>query len=250
MNGDLSVLLLTAVSLGVAHTLLGPDHYLPFIFMSRAQHWSRRRTLILTCLCGLGHVLGSVVLGAAGIALGVVLSRLEFIEAARDQVAAWLMIGFGIAYTAWGLRRGYRHRPHTHIHAHPGGVIHQHEHLHEEEHVHVHASKLTNRHEGKDTAPATTASITPWILFTIFVFGPCEALIPLLMYPMAKESLSGAALVTAAFAVATIGTMCVVVLAGQEGFGRLRLAGWERYSHALAGMAIACCGMTMQFLGL
>ena len=239
MNPDVSVLLLTAASLGVVHTLLGPDHYLPFIFMSRALHWSRRRTLLLTCLCGLGHVLGSVVLGIAGIALGVVLSRLEFIEAARAQVAAWLMIGFGIAYTAWGLRRAYRHRPHTHIHAHPGGVVHRHEHVHEAEHVHV--------HEAKHVQPK---HVTPWILFTIFVFGPCEALIPLLMYPAAKESLSGAILVTAAFAVATIGTMCLVVLAGQEGLGRLRLAGWERYAHAVAGMAIACCGMAMQFLGL
>ena len=250
MNADLSVLLLTAFSLGVAHTLLGPDHYLPFIFMSRALHWSRRRTLIVTCLCGLGHVLSSVVLGAAGIALGVVLSRLEFIEASRGQVAAWLMIGFGVAYTAWGLRRAYRHRPHTHIHAHAGGVVHGHEHVHEAEHVHVHENKDVHAHEGKDAAPATTASLTPWILLTIFVFGPCEALIPLLMYPMAKESLSGAALVTAAFAVATIGTMCAVVLAGQEAIGRLRLAGWERYAHALAGMAIASCGLAMQFLGL
>ena len=35
MNIDLGLLLLTAASIGFIHTLLGPDHYLPFVAMWR-----------------------------------------------------------------------------------------------------------------------------------------------------------------------------------------------------------------------
>jgi len=33
-SGEITVLLATAASLGFIHTLIGPDHYLPFIVMS------------------------------------------------------------------------------------------------------------------------------------------------------------------------------------------------------------------------
>lgn len=245
MATDASLLFLTAASVGVVHTLLGPDHYLPFIFMSRALGWSRQRTLLVTLVCGIGHVLGSMALGAVGIALGVVLRRLEIVESTRGEVAAWLMIAFGIVYAAWGLRRAHRQHPHAHVHAHPDGIIHRHDHVHAHEHVHVHAP-VAHRQAG---APRL-ATVTPWILFTIFVFGPCEALIPLLMYPASQHSVLGAVGVTVVFAVATLATMSVLVMLGHMGLERLRLTRLERYTHALAGSAIACCGLAIQFLGL
>ena len=56
-------LTLTAAGLGVLHTVTGPDHYIPFIAMSRVGRWSVAKTLMVTLLCGLGHVAGSVLLG-------------------------------------------------------------------------------------------------------------------------------------------------------------------------------------------
>jgi hypothetical protein len=38
---ELKALILTAASIGFFHTLLGPDHYLPFIMMSWARKWSK-----------------------------------------------------------------------------------------------------------------------------------------------------------------------------------------------------------------
>ena len=40
MESELIWMVLAAAALGVVHTLLGPDHYLPFIFLSRARGWS------------------------------------------------------------------------------------------------------------------------------------------------------------------------------------------------------------------
>lgn len=231
----LDALLLLAAFVGSVHTLAGPDHYVPFIAMSRAGRWSLGKTVAITVACGIGHVAGSIVLGLLGIALGWAVGGLEWFEGIRGSVAGWLLLGFGLAYTAWGVHRAIRNRPHTHWHAHSDGIVHTHEHGHQAEHAHAHVD------------PSNPRSMTPWVLFTIFVFGPCEPLIPILMYPAAMKSVSGLLLVTAVFTTTTILTMTVIVSLAHLGLARLRSAVLERYSHALAGGAIALCGAAIQF---
>ena len=92
--------------------------------------------------------------------------------------------------------------------------------------------------------------MTPWVLFTIFVLGPCEPLIPLIMYPAAEHSIAGMVWVAVVFSVVTIGTMMSVVLVATWGAGFVKLGAAERFSHALAGGAICCSGLAIQFLGL
>ncbi len=87
-------------------------------------------------------------------------------------------------------------------------------------------------------------SITPWALFVIFILGPCEALIPLLMYPASQHSWWGLTVVVLAFAAATIATMTGNRLPGHpRPRERLPLASAERYVHALAGAALSLCGV-------
>ena len=69
----LDVLLMTAVSIGFLHTLIGVDHALPFVALGKARGWNLTQTLFTTFVCGVGHVLGSVFIGAIGIGLGVAL---------------------------------------------------------------------------------------------------------------------------------------------------------------------------------
>jgi threonine/homoserine/homoserine lactone efflux protein len=83
----------------------------------------------------------------------------------------------------------------------------------------------------------------------IFIFGPCEPLIPVLMYPAAEGSWWGVALVALVFAAATLATMLAVVLLARQGLARIPLGGIERYSHALAGLALVACGLAIR-LGL
>jgi nickel/cobalt exporter len=238
MTNELFVLAGTAASIGFIHTVLGPDHYLPFIVISRARRWTLAKTLFISFLCGLGHVLSSVVIGFFGIALGVAVFHIEGVESFRGGLAAWLLIGFGLAYSIWGLNRAVRKKPHTHLHPHTGSMEHEHTHTHEKaSHAHVHDEKAR-------------ANITPWVLFTIFVFGPCEPLIPLLMYPAAKQDISGVILVTLAFGVITIATMLVIIAAASWGASFIRLGPLERYAHAIAGAMIFISGLSVQFLGL
>lgn len=235
MADPLGPLLVAAVGLGVVHTALGPDHYLPFVAMARARRWSGARTAGVTGLCGLGHVLSSVVLGAVGIALGVGVARLEGLEAARGDLAAWALTAFGAAYTVWGIRRALRDVAHHHPHVHPDGSRDAHEHTHVAGHLHPHADR---------------GDLTPWILFTVFLFGPCEPLIPLLMVPAAHHSPWGVAVVAAAFSAATIATMLVVVLTLRAGAARLSpRASLARFSHAAAGATVLACAVAIH-LGL
>ncbi len=229
---DLAVLCATGGVIGVVHTVLGPDHYLPFVAMARARKWSKAKTTWITAVCGVGHVVGSIVLGLLGIGLGIAVGRLEGFEAVRGDVAAWMLVAFGLAYTVWGIRRGILNRPHSHTHFHDDGTEHSHTHIHASDHVHVH--EKTN-----------TVSITPWVLFTVFVFGPCEPLIPILMYPAATHNTLAVILVAVVFSAATIGTMLVMVTLLSAGIARLPTEGLDRWMHALAGATILACGIAI-----
>lgn len=234
MNYDIYILSLTAAYIGFIHTLIGPDHYLPFIMMAKAGKWSRNKTLWVTIFCGIGHVLSSVALGVIGIAAGIALDRLELIEGTRGEIASWALITFGFLYMIWGVKKAYNNRPHSHIHVEGDGTYVTHAHHHEGEHVHTEKRK----------------SLTPWILFTVFVLGPCEPLIPLLMFPAAQESISGLVIVTAVFGIVTISTMIAVVFISLWGFSFLPLGRLERFTHALAGFAIFASGLAINLLGL
>ena len=247
-QSDILALSLTALAIGSTHTVLGPDHYLPFIMMARAGSWSIKRTGLITFLCGVGHVVGSIVLGILGILAGVMVSRLESIEAVRGEVAAVLLLVFGLAYMFWGLARARRHRDHAHVHLHQGSVVHVHTHQHPAEHG-VAQAHLGHEHPHPQESTGTR-TMTPWVLFLIFAFGPCEPLIPLLMYPAAESNFTGALLVAGVFSAATIGTMLLIVLGLYSGLRNLDLRVLDRYSHFIAGLAVAACGAAILFLGL
>ena len=236
VNEAVSILAGTAALIGIVHTLCGPDHYLPFIVMGKARKWSLAKTLGITFLCGAGHVAGSVLLGIIGAFFGIALMKLSWLESWRGNLAGQALIIFGFTYCIWGLHRAAKNKPHSHAHLHAGNMMHSHEHAHLQEHAHPHDKK--------------ERTLTPWVLFTIFVLGPCEPLIPLIMYPAAEHSFAGMLFVAAVFAVATIGTMMAVVLVSAWSIRSVRLGFLERFSHALAGAAICISGLAIQFMGL
>jgi sulfite exporter TauE/SafE len=237
MSGEFLILLSTTASLALIHTLAGPDHYLPFIVISKARNWNIKKTIWFTALCGLGHVGSSVVLGLIGIALGIAVGKLELFEGIRGSVVTWVFTSFGLVYMVWGIRRAFKNKVHKHVHYHDNEGEHEHEHSHHHEHVHIHEKK-----EKKN--------LTPWILFTIFIFGPCEPLIPIVMYPAAIHNYGEMLILTLIFCIITIVTMVFMVSAAAYGIRFLPLKKMERYTHALAGGTIFLCGLGMMFLGL
>ncbi|MEO1420389.1 MAG: sulfite exporter TauE/SafE family protein [Pseudomonadota bacterium] len=240
LTPEIIALAVTAGTIGILHTAIGPDHYLPFVVLGRARQWSARRTALTTLACGAIHVVGSVLLGVVGVAAGLALRRLEWIEGVRGDLAAWGLLAFGLVYLVWALKRGQRAHVHSHPHVHADGSVHTHVHDHSQEHLHLHERD----HQ----------SLVPWTLFVVFAFGPCEALIPLLMYPAAAASIPGAVFVTAVFALATLTTMLTLVMFGYWGItrfagGQKTVSFMTRHAHAFAGAAIALCA-TLMLAGL
>ncbi len=238
MDASIQVISVTAAVVALGHTVLGVDHYLPFVALARARGWTYPRMVTVVVACGLGHVASSILLGVVGLALGRALESMQAIESARGDLASFLMIAFGLVYMVWGLRAAKRNKRHAHRHAHADGSEHDHDHDHHGAHGHVHCPSSSRR-------PAVF-----WPLFLVFVFGPCEPLIPLLMYPAAKSSMLGAVWVCAVFAVVTISTMLVMTTLLYAGAQRVRWRWLEGYGHAAAGFAILAAGLLIVVAGV
>jgi hypothetical protein len=228
---EIQILVITAISIASLHTLTGPDHYLPFIALSKSRGWSAAKTIRWTIVCGSGHVLSSVFLGLAGAALGWSLSKLGWLEALRGGIAGWFMILFGVAYGSWGLYYSFKNITHKHFDTSDGNHIYVYEHKH-----------------GDSIVPPERYKLTPWAMFIIFILGPCEPMIPLLYFPAAQNSWLGMSLLICVYTIVTLITMLAMVLLGYFGIGFLRTGKMERYAHALGGLTILLCGVGMVFL--
>lgn len=239
MTPELVILIASAASIAFVHTLMGPDHYLPFIAMARARGWKLNKTLRVVLLCGAGHLVGSVVIGTLGIIVGIELTKLEWLEAWRGDIAAWGLCIVGAVYCIWGLRHAYRSRPldRSGWHRH-GEVSHYHNKIH------------TGDSHVKGIEEPPSGSLTPWAIFVVFVLGPCEPLIPLLMFPAATQSVSGVVWVTGVFALVTVCTMLGAVALGHVGLERWRIPALARYGHSTAGAAMLGCGVAIGWMGL
>ena len=215
----LHTLWLTAFLTAVIHTITGPDHYLPFIAIAKSRNYSLRKTLLWTLICGLGHIGSALFIALGFVYLSHWLTDTQFawLEDNRSDLAAYALIGLGGAYLLWALRHRWLHH---------AGKVHHHGRL---------------EHGGENLPDK---NITVWVVFIIFVLGPCEALLPILT----ASSVMGMSAVissTVIFSVATIATMLLAVTFGYLGLEALRFKKLETYAHELAGVTIMACGVAI-----
>ncbi|ASZ15031.1 sulfite exporter TauE/SafE family protein [Chitinophaga pendula] len=232
MNIETSALLATAITISCIHTASGPDHYVPFIVLSRTRRWSIGKTILWTVLCGLGHVLSSLLIGLVGIFLGWQLSRFDAISEIRGGIAGWTLLWLGIVYLIWGIRSAWKNKPHKHFDIYDNGEMYVYEH----------------QHGSAVVYPQQRFKVTPWVLFAIFVMGPSEPLLPLLTYSGAQQSVQSIILLITTFTLFTVLTMVTMVLLGYFGFSLLKNNWIERYMAAISGAAVTVCGIGMVFL--
>jgi hypothetical protein len=232
MPAELQILLIAAVSIACLHTLTGPDHYLPFIALSKARGWSAGKTMLWTIICGCGHVWSSVLLALGGAAIGWSVSRVSWLEGIRGGAAGWILLLFGLIYGIWGLIRAYKHKPHKHFDTYEDGSIYVYEHKH-----------------GETVSAKERYKVTPWVMFIIFLLGPCEPMIPLLYYPAAQHSWHDMLVLIIVYTFFTLVTMIVMVLLGYYGIAFLKTEKLERFMHALGGLTLFICGAGMVFMG-
>jgi hypothetical protein len=158
-----------------------------------------------------------VAIGVLGVGLGIATDALLWLESARGELAAALLLGFGLAYAAWALWKPLRVRDGAAVSAAAGG---------------------------------DASRVTPWALFIVFVLGPCEPLIPLMVVPGIAGDWLAVAAVVGVFGVLTIAVMLLAVAAASSGVGLLR-GGWiGRHADVAAGLVVAASGAAVLWLGL
>ena len=231
MSHEMQLLMVSAITISFLHTLAGPDHYLPFVALSKARGWSMGKTIFWTVVCGCGHVWSSVLLGLGGAALGWSLTKISWLEEVRGGLAGWLLLVFGLVYAIWGILRARQNSSHKHFDQQEDGSLYVFEHRH-----------------GEAVAPRERHKVTPWVMFLIFLLGPCEPMIPLLSFPAAKHSVQSMLLLILVYTLFTLLTMVVMVGLGIYGFRFFKTEKLERYMHALGGLTILTCGVGMVFL--
>lgn len=105
MGPEQIALLGSAATISVIHTLL-PSHWLCFSLVGRANRWPLRRTLGVTAIAGLSHVLSTTLLGVAA----VFAKRTWFPHETYEFVSAVLLLAIGSFYLLLHfLHRGHRH---------------------------------------------------------------------------------------------------------------------------------------------
>jgi len=210
-NTTLLALVIAAFLDGLIHTIAGPDHYLPFVALSKSRNYGWFKTFSWTILCGIGHV-GSAFLLASGFLFVADLlseSQFEWLETWRGDIAAYALIGMGAAVILHSLHQRWKHRA-------------------EQQHTHKHH----------------TEKLSYWVIFIIFVLGPCEALLPLLT-ASAVLGPASVLLVTLVFTLTTLCTMLAAVLICRYGLDRFRLPWLEKYAAEFAGATVMLCGLAI-----
>lgn len=201
-------LLTSAGAAGVIHTLIGPDHTIPFIALAKTYRWTWKKTLAITAASGLAHVGIALSLGTLMIKFSASPAAWAKTLAFQSHWAGWGLILFGALYLVWGLRAAFR--------------------------------------RNETQTPGTTGA---WILFLLFVFGPCEPLLPFLAAAQGAGKPELLPFITLIFGSATLGTMIAGVLLGAGVLSKVKgLTG--RWNPALSGGAILLSGLAVKFAGL
>lgn len=214
MTGLFTSLVLLAMTVGSLHSL-APDHWVPFAALARAQGWSAGKTVRITLACGIGHVTSSVLLGLLGLAFG--LAVLRSLGQRMETVAGILLVGFGLAYGAWGIRRAAGQHLHGHAHGH-------YDHVHD------------------------PSRMTAWGLFLLFSADPCVAVIPVL-FAAAPLGVLPTVVLVVLYELGTLATMVGLVLPARAGAHMFKGEWFNRYGDATAGGLIAVTGVVVTLLG-
>jgi hypothetical protein len=101
---------------GFGHAVL-PDHWVPLAVLGRTHRYPLSRVARLSGLASVAHVIVSLLLGAAIVAVG--LQFRSTIESAQNTIVGALLVATGIGFLAFELIGHGRSHSHPHLHG-PG----------------------------------------------------------------------------------------------------------------------------------
>jgi ABC-type nickel/cobalt efflux system permease component RcnA len=234
--GPQALLVSAAVAVGVLHTMV-PDHWAPLALIARQRGWSLARTARAAALAGVGHTVSTlaiaVVVWFAGVAAAARLGNLV------ETLVSVALISFGTWTAIAALREMRTQSGHAHLHRHEDGLEHVHWHDHVIEEMHDAADVDTARpplHSHEHSTSSRTA------LVLILGSSPMVEGIPA-FFAAAKYGAPLLAIMSVAFAAATIGTYVILSVASVASLKNVTYAPLEQYGEVLSGVVIAALGV-------
>lgn len=260
MNATTPALLAAAAGVGFGHAIL-PDHWVPLAVVGRTRRLPLARVARLSGLAGVAHVLVSLLLGGAIVAVG--LQFRSAVQSAQDTIVGGLLVATGIGFAIVELTgHGHRHgraaghgtpHRHAHLHARGNGDEHAPAHAPEREHEHEVVEARAPAHEREhedDHGPEDGLAIDEGQglrgLGAIMVpFGaaasPDLTILPVFLAAttVGVATAIGSLLI---FAAVTIATIVGLTLAACFGGYQIRGAWLERWGNACTALALLVIG--------
>lgn len=226
-----------------------PTHWLPFVMASRAQKWSKPRTLGVVALAGAGHVFCTTLLGVLIVWLG-----LEFDH--QIEYFPWIAGGVLIAFGLFYLIQQLRGRGHTHFHlfgkhSHDGcgpasaGLDARDKRLMRTSQKELRqAEKVTFKALGEPVKAKVSDRVAILSLVGMLTLSPCEAFLPVYFSGL-KYGWQGFGVLSLTLAVATIAGMLVFTSLTMSGLERVKLTFLEKYESYLLGVLLCLLGVAL-----
>jgi len=233
-------LLATGFAIGFLHAVI-PTHWLPFVVASRAQHWTKPKTLAVTGLAGAGHVLFTTALGVLVVWGGMAINRR--IGNAFPYLAGGALIALGILYLVRQMKGG-----HGHVHLFSAHNHHPHSHADNDHHSGI---DETIEEEERELEQDWSRQRSDWAailgLMALLTFSPCEAFLPVFLTG-AKYGWFGFALLSTVLAVATVSGMITFTWLTMLGLQRLRFKMLEKYEPLIVSAVFCLLGILVIIL--
>ena len=221
---SLGALLAGTVSIAALHALI-PSHWLAFAVVGRRQKWSARRTLTVTALAGLGHILLTITLGMVLAGAGKEIAK-KIPPVLEHAVSACLLIALGI-YFVVSARRG----------SHAG---------------HAHTAEAEDEAEDEIAQSGLSARLTqtPTVIGALVLgltLSPCLDLLSVYLAAAARPW-KVLLLLSVVMALVTLGMMVGLVGLTLRGLESLNLRWLERHEGEAIGVLLIGLGILLFFL--
>lgn len=240
MNATTPALLAAAAGVGFGHAIL-PDHWVPLAVIGRTRRYPLARVARLSGMAGIAHVLVSIVLGGAIIAVG--LQFRSTVQSAQDTIIGCILILTGLGFAILELT-GHGH-PHDHSHTQ------YHEDKHELHHTHTHDHGDSHKHPHLLSAEETDERIAAGEgrvrgLAAIMVpFGAAASPDLTILPVFLAATTAGTATAIGSlviFAAVTIGTIVSLTLLACFGGYRIQAKWLERWGNTFTALVLIVIG--------
>lgn len=233
MSATTPALFAAAAGVGFGHAVL-PDHWVPLAVLGRARRYPLAKIARLSGLAGVAHVLLSIVLGAAIIAVG--LQFRSSVSHAQDAIIGGLLIATGLGF---GVLQATGHG-HHHDHDHDHGDGHE----HGDGHGHSHGQGHGLGH-GHGLADPDTGHGIGRLAAIMVPFGaaasPDLTILPVFLAATAAGAATAVGSVVI-FGAVTIGTIVGLTLGAAKGGYQIKGEWLDRWGNAVTAVVLVVIG--------